>query len=296
MKKLIYSIYIDIPEHLLDETGYSVHARTNKHRGERAGETKDKLAAYKNKLMWQQKLYADTVDADYKLYHFDKEFVDYYRYCKKVYDNLPMYHIINYYKHHLMLKNSYTYDAVYYIDIDVIPQTECDVFEEHDLKYFYAMNNNDLAEWGKKHDLTRYNSCDRNPVIKYWNAYALLLEHGLDPENNVINTGTMLGGSHAIQKLAWDDYFEYCVEVMRELQTDKKSMFPQALQERFAFDNESMFSFLINFLNVPYKTFEDEWHHRLPDTGPDKDAKMIHAISKKFELIWPNVEYEGRAL
>ena len=43
MKKIIFSIYVDIPEHLLDETGYSKHARTNKHRRERAGETKDKF-------------------------------------------------------------------------------------------------------------------------------------------------------------------------------------------------------------------------------------------------------------
>ena len=81
MKKIIFSIYVDIPEHLLDETGYSKHARTNQHRVERAGETKDKLASYKNKLLWTQKAYADEIGADYKLYTYDKEFIDYYLYC-----------------------------------------------------------------------------------------------------------------------------------------------------------------------------------------------------------------------
>lgn len=296
MKKIIFSIYIDIPEHLLDETGYSKHARTNKHRVNRAGETKDKLATYKNKLLWTQKAYADSVDADYKLFSFDKQFVDYYIYCKGVYENLPMYHIVNYYKNHLLQVLSYDYDAVFYADIDVIPRTEEDIFEVHDMNKLYAKNNNELAEWGKHSDLTKYNSCDRNPAIKYWNCYALLLEHGFDPENNTINTGTIIGGSEAIQSMDWNGEFEGLIGKLKALQEDEETMFPPALHERFAFDNETMFSYLVESKNLNYDTLADEWHGRLPDDAIDPTHKMIHAINKKFELIWPDVKYEGRTL
>ena len=115
-KRVIFTIYIDIPEHLLDETGYSRHANVNRHRANRAGETKDKLGVYKNKLMWSQKNYADHCDADYKIFINNKQWIDYYLSMKKVHDGLPMYHIVNYYKHHLMFELSKEYDEVFYID------------------------------------------------------------------------------------------------------------------------------------------------------------------------------------
>ena len=92
-KRIIFSMYIDIPEDKLDETGYSRSAAGNRHRTPRAAETKDKLKAFKNHLMWTQKAYADHCDADYKLYVTDKEWFDYYSSIKRIHDKLPMYHI-----------------------------------------------------------------------------------------------------------------------------------------------------------------------------------------------------------
>jgi len=295
-ERIIFSIYIDIPEHLLDETGYSRHATVNKHRVNRAGETKDKLNAYKNQLIWTQKAYADICDADYKVYTYDKQWIDYYLYCKKVYENLPMYHIVNYYKNYLLHKLSYEYDEVFYMDIDIIPRTKENIFEVHDMSKLWAKTNNELAEWGKHYDLTKYNSCDRNPAIKYWNCYALLLENGFEPENDVINTGTIIGGSEAIQSMDWNNEFEDLVVKMKALQDDDETMFPEALHSRFAFDNETMFSYLVKSKNLNYDTLDDNWHGRLPDDEINWDHKIIHAINKKFELIWPKVKYEGRTL
>lgn len=296
MKKIIFSICIDIPEHLLDETGYTVHAARNTHRNERAIETKDKLAAYKNDLIWHQDRYAGYCDADYKCYGFDKQFIDYYRYCKGVYKNLPMYHIINYYKHHLMHKLSYEYDAVFYMDIDVYPRTQESIFDHHDMNVLWAKTNNDLAEWGKDFDLSTYNRCDRNPATKYWNCYALLMEDFLDPENDVINTGTVIGGSEAIQSMGWNDEFEPMIAKMKALQEDEFSMFPQALRDRFGFDNEAMFSYLIQSKELSYQTLEDKWHGRLPDDGLDPSIWLVHAINKKFEFFFPHIKYTGRTL
>ena len=296
MKNMIFSICIDIPEILLDETGYSRHAGKNKWRVVRAEETKDKFNAFKNHLMWTQKSYADLIDADYDLKMYDKQFIDYYVYCKSVHESLPMYHIINYYKNHLLQKYSEVYDNVFYMDIDVIPRTTEDIFKVHDMKKLWAKNNNQLAEWGKKMDLTKYNSCDRNPAIKYWNCYALLLEEGFPPENDVINTGTVLGSAEAIQAMDWNGEFEGLVKKLKNLQEQKVTMFPDAIFSRFAFDNETMFSYLVKSKKLNYSSLSDEWHGRLPDDEINPEHKMIHAINKKFELIWPNVQYSGRSL
>lgn len=294
MKKAIFSIYIDIPESLLDETGYSRHAGSNSWRRDRAGETKDKLAAFKNQLIWTQKAYADHIGADYMIYTFNKQFIDYYVYCRSIHEKLPMYHIVNYYKNYLLQKLSYEYDAVFYMDIDVIPRTEEDIFKSHDMSKLYAKNNNELAEWGKKTDLTKYNSCDRNPAVKYWNCYALLLENGYHPDNDVINTGTIIGGSEVIQAMDWNNEFEDLINKLKVLQAQKDSMFPDAIFSRFAFDNETMFSYLVKSKKLKYDSLSDAWHGRLSDSGIDPRHKMIHAINKKFEFIWPHIKYHGR--
>ena len=294
MKRIIFSIYIDIPEENLDETGYSKDARTNKHREPRAAETKDKLEAFKNHLMWTQKSYADLCNADYKLFITDKQWLDYYTSVKDIHNKLPMYHILNYYKHHLMWVLAQDYDEVFYCDMDIIPVTEENIFEAHDLSYFWSKNNNELAEWGKHWDLNKYNTCDRNPATKYWNTYALLLQEGYDTENNVINTGTMIAGKDIINEVNWPGEFPSMVKKLKILQEDEDTMFPEALHKRFAFDNETMFSYLVQSKEFKYDSLSDEWHGRLPDNGINPEHKIIHAINKKFEFIWPDVQYQGR--
>ena len=301
-KRLIFTLCIDIPEHLLVEPGYSKDADRraaldgSDHRIDRAMETKDKIAAYKYPLEWHQNKYAGICGADYKCYGFNKQFIEYYRYCKKLHDKLPMYHIVNYYKHHMMHLMSHEYDEVFYMDIDVIPRTEDNIFEVHDMSKLWAKNNDELADWGKVHDLSNYDRCDRNPASKYWNCYAMLMEDFLDTENSVINTGTIIGGSKAIQAMAWNDEFESMIDKMKFLQDDEESMFPEALRARFAFDNETMFSYLVKSKELDYDTLADEWHGRLPDEGIDPNIKIVHAINKKFEFFFPEIEYTGRTL
>ena len=148
-RRVIFTIYIDIQEHLLDESGYSRHANVNRHRANRAGETKDKLSVYKNKLMWTQKNYADICDADYKIFINNKQWVDYYLSMKKVHEGLPMYHIVNYYKHHLLYELSKDYDgkSSVYFGVYGIPET---ILIDKNLiiikKVIGPLDNNDVKE------------------------------------------------------------------------------------------------------------------------------------------------------
>lgn len=292
-KRIIFSMYVEIPENLLDETGYSKHAEINPDRLTRARETKHKIAAFKERLMSTQQSYArDVCESDYKLYVFDKQFINYYQYVKEVNDKIPMYHIINYYKNHLMQELAKTYDEVFYLDIDVVPRQRAEnIFEVFDMNKLWAKSNNDLAEWGKSTDLANYDSCDRNPATKYWNCYALLLEKGYDPENDVINTGTIIGGKDVIMEMDWQGEFETVMADLKHVQEDETSMFPKSLREKFAYDNETIFSYLVQSKNIPYDSLPDVWHARLEEDRVDPDHKMIHAINKKFELLWKDIKY-----
>ena len=55
-----------------------------------------------------------------------------------------------------------------------------------------------------------------------------------------------------------------------------------------------MFSYLVQSKGFKYASLKDEWHGRLPEKNIDPEHKIIHAINKKFELIWPKVKYKGR--
>ena len=112
--------------------------------------------------------------------------------------------------------------------------------------------------------------------------------------DDVINTGTMLGGREVLQEINWPEKFPIMVEKLKKLQDDDETMFPPALHSRFAFDNETMTSYLVKSENFKYASLSDEWHGRLPDNGIDPNHKIIHAINKRFEFIWPDVNFEGR--
>lgn len=295
-KRIIFSIYIDIPANLLDETGYSNHAAVNDNRLGRAQETKHKIACFSDRLRWTQHAYAkDACNADYKLFTFDQEFINYYKYVKGVNEQIPMYHIINYYKNHLLQELAKEYDEVFYMDLDIIPRPHAEnIFEVFDMDTLWAKNNNDLAAWATditELDLSKYNSCDRNPATKYWNCYALLIEKGFPPDNDVINTGTIIGGKDVIMEMDWQGEFETVMEDLKYIQNDEFSMFPKALRDRFAYDNETIFSYLVKSKDIKYGSLPNEWHGVLHDEYVEPSYKIIHAINKKFELVWFDIQW-----
>ena len=289
MKKVVYSIFIDIPEDKLDNPGWfenGVQVKTSK-----SLETKNALKENYDKIAEKQKAYAEAIGADYHLYEWDDYYTDFVATFEKDYPEVSHYDIVNFYKHWTMLDMAAIYDAVCYLDFDVVPNTTDCIFEAHDIQNkFGCAHSNALAAWGKTVSSDEYNTCIRNPSTKYWNAHAMLLEEGYEPDNDVFNTGIMVASSGVIKKLGYFKNFRENLDVMTELKNDEDSMYPYNIRRVFGYDNETLFSYLVHSKEIPLQYLNGPWHYIVDEKfdGPkrlDPSAKMYHFINKKMEWV-----------
>ena len=108
MKKLIYSIYIEVPDNEFVD-----NQKTNLN-------TKKELKENYQKLVDCKKQYADSIGADFVLVN---KYDEYYDEMKGKYPFLTTYNIINFYKIFLLYKFSSKYDQMLYLVFDVVPNT-----------------------------------------------------------------------------------------------------------------------------------------------------------------------------
>ena len=285
MKRLIFTIYVNIPDEELDNPGhYSFDGKfisTDKSR-----QTKNLLSTYKDRLIDRQREYANAIGAEYKVFERDdlyESFVDWFK------DNAPQisqYDIICFYKHHLMLLFADQYDQICYFDLDIVPNTTDSVFDAFDLtNSFVVPDSNKEAEWGKTVAPRLYNTCIRNPATKYWNAHAMLAHQGYEPNQHVYNTGIMLASSNVIKKLDYFGKFQETLELMTFLKQDPNSMYPKNIQRVFNYDNETIFSYKLIDNGIESMLMGNQWHHVIDRDETDPNAKLYHVINKKFWLL-----------
>jgi hypothetical protein len=197
------------------------------------------------------------------------------------------YDIINFYKHWAMKNFAENYDQVCYLDFDVVPNTDENVFNIIQSGFGVA-DSNDLAAWGKNISATKYNTCIRNPSSKYWNTYAMLLEDGLEPDNDVFNTGIMVAGYNIIQELGYFHEFEKTLDLMTYLKEEEDSIHPPNIQRVFNYDNETVFSYLVKKREIDIDWLSKEWHYIVDQPKKemvDTRAKLYHVINKKVEWV-----------
>lgn len=286
MKKVVYSVFIDIPEDKLDNPGWfqnGVQVKTDK-----SLQTKNALKENYDGIVARQKQYAESIGADYHLYENDDYYKDFVATFEEEYPEVSHYDIVNFYKHWIMADMAVIYDAVCYLDFDVIPNTTDDIFEAHDLSKFGCAHSNKLAEWGKKVDSSKYDTCIRNPATKYWNTHAMLLEGGFDPDNDVFNTGIMVAGSKVIKELGYFRDIRANLDFMTELKEDPDSMYPSNIQRVFGYDNETLFSYLVHSKVIDIEYLNGPWHYIVDEKFDDvkrfdPDAKMYHCINKRMD-------------
>ena len=281
---IIFSIFIDIPEDKLDNPGWyenGVQIKTDK-----SLNTKNTLYNNRVELERRQREYAESLDVEYRLLGNDKEYKDFCKYMKD-YPMISEYDIINFYKHWAMKTFTENYDQVCYLDFDVVPNTNENVFNTIQSGFAVA-DSNDLAAWGKNISATKYNTCIRNPSSKYWNTYAMLLEDGLEPENDVFNTGIMVAGYNIIQELGYFHEFEKTLDLMTYLKEEEDSIHPPNIQRVFNYDNETVFSYLVKKRNISIDWLPKEWHYIVDHPKKemvDTRAKLYHVINKKVEWV-----------
>ena len=233
MKRLIYSIYIEVPD-----SEFVDNQKTNLN-------TKKELKENYQRLIDCKQQYADSIGADFVLINKYEEYKDE---MKSKYPFLTTYNIINFYKIFLLYKFSSKYDQMLYLDFDVIPNTKENFFEVFDLSKGIAIaNNNDKVS--KIDNITETSQTIRSPNSKYYNAQAMLLQRGLSSECDVVNTGIIGIDKSHLYKLEYFNQFDQDMITMTQLKFDK-SMFPKKIVDYFGYDNETLFSVKLKQHNV----------------------------------------------
>lgn len=289
MSKVVFSIFIDIPDDRLDNPGWYENGKqiiTDKSR-----QTKLALLNNADLVTERQKQYASDINADYILFEYDETYKNFFNDIKNRFTEISEYDIVNFYKHRVMRDLADSYEYVCYLDFDVVPNTTDCIFEAHNVDESFAVaESNRLAVRGKSMTAKDYNLCIRNPATKYWNTHALLMEDGYDPENDVFNTGIMAASSKIIKQLDYFNEFERIVGLMTEVKHDEFSMYPENIQRVFNYDNETVFSYWIKARNINIQYMLKPWHWLVDElvTDPkhmDPKAKLYHFINKKMEWI-----------
>jgi hypothetical protein len=272
MKRVIYSLYIDVPE---NEFVDNIETNLN---------TKKQFKDNYIKLLANKQWYADQLNVDFKIFEYE-DYIEYYNYFKKKYPYITTYNIINFYKLHLLCELSKSYDEILYLDFDVVCLTNENFFETWNLnKGICVYNNSSLVKTIEA--VTERSQTIRSPTSKYYNTQAMLIEKGLNPKNKVINTGIIGANKNHINQLKYFDDFDNDLNIMTKLKSNY-DIFPKKIVDFFGYDNETLFSVKLIENNVPVQWLDNHWHYFFDTQGfIPKDTKFVHTINKKFDVVW----------
>ena len=287
MKRVIYSLYIDIPEKDID-----LHDKNILKEGDTPMNirTKEQFAKHYADLCAYKEVYAKAIGADFIMYEYDTNFAIWSDKVKAAYPFLTMYNIINFYKIHLMYELALKYDEILFLDFDVVPMKNENFFEAWDLtKGIAVLNNNNKIS--KIESVTDTSQTIRSPSSKYFNAQAMLFEKGLSTKNDVINTGIVGINKDHLIKLNYFKDFEKNLNMMSDLkqgsQVTEDNIFPEKVRQYFGWDNETLFSVKLQENNVPVQWLDNKWHYFLYHQGfIPKETVLCHTINKDFDLVW----------
>ena len=273
MNRLIFSLYVEVPD---NEFVDNVETNLN---------TKKEMNDNYQKLVDCKQQYADSIGVDFVMVN---KFKEYYDEMKSKYPFLTTYNIINFYKIYLLYKFSSKYDEILFLDFDVVPNTKENFFEVWDLsKGIAILNNNDKVM--RLDELTESNQTIRSPTSKYYNTKAMLFDMGMKTENDVVNTGIIGINKSNLYKLAYFNTFDQDMIKMTQLKFDT-SVFPKKVVGYFGYDNETLFGVKIKENDVPVQWLDDKWHYFFDKwLFIPEDTKLIHAINKRFDIVWRNV-------
>ena len=272
MKRVIYSLYIDVPE---NEFVDNIETNLN---------TKKQFKENYIKLLANKQWYANQLNVDFKIFEYE-DYIEYYNYFKKKYPYITTYNIINFYKLHLLCELSKSYDEILYLDFDVVCLTNENFFETWNLnKGICVYNNSSLVKTIEA--VTERSQTIRSPTSKYYNTQAMLIEKGLNPKNKVINTGIIGATKDHINQLKYFDDFDNDLSIMTKLQSNF-DIFPKKIVDFFGYDNETLFSVKLIENNVPVQWLDNQWHYFFDTQGfIPKETKFVHTINKKFDVVW----------
>ena len=280
MKRVIYSLYVDVP--IKEHYGNSKNKHDTK---EKASITVNAFKKHYDKLVNTKITYSEYCESDFIMFEYDEQYQTFEKNFLKDFPMFTGYEIINFYKIHLLYELSKKYDEILYLDFDVIPFTDESFFDVWDLtKGICVYNNNDQVV-----NNVNVNHSIRSPSAKYFNCQAMLIESGVSHRNDVINTGIIGARKEDIQKLDFFGKFKETIDMMTELRNDTSGLYPQNIIDMFRYDNETIFSFKREVNHITIQWLDDKWHYFLDKQKfIPKDTKLVHCICKDFDLVWRN--------
>mgnify|MGYP001189559231 CR=1 FL=1 len=285
MKRVIYSLYIDVPKEELDVFDKNILkpnvVPTNY-------KTKSEFKKHYDDLIACKQAYAMSINVDFKMFEFDLHYVNYQKQMQAKYPYLTTYNVINFYKIHLLYELAKVYDEIVYLDFDVVPMKYDNFFKHWDLtKGIAVLNNNDRIT--PIENVSDTSQTIRSPSSKHFNAQAMLFEKGMSTENDVINTGIIGINKDHLNKLAYFENFDENLKMMTDL-TKESDIFPDKVRQYFGWDNETLFAVKLKENKVPVQWLDDKWHYFFAFQGfIPNDTILCHVICKDFDLVWRKI-------
>jgi|TARA_B100000085_G_scaffold166079_1_gene151043 hypothetical protein len=285
MKRVIYSLYIDVPKEELDVFDKNILkpnvVPTNY-------KTKSEFKKHYDDLIACKQAYAMSINVDFKMFEFDLHYVNYQKQMQAKYPYLTTYNVINFYKIHLLYELAKVYDEIVYLDFDVVPMKYDNFFTHWDLsKGIAVLNNNDRIT--PIENVSDTSQTIRSPSSKHFNAQAMLFEKGMSTENDVINTGIIGINKDHLNKLAYFENFDENLKMMTDL-TKESDIFPDKVRQYFGWDNETLFAVKLKENKVPVQWLDDKWHYFFAFQGfIPNDTILCHVICKDFDLVWRKI-------
>lgn len=288
MTRVIYSLYIDIPEDELDwQKPYPGETQP------KTFKTKKAMEEYYSWLKRMQSKYAKSIGVDYILFEKDESFEEYKKWFKTNYPMITSYNIVNFYKIHLMYELAKKYDEILYLDFDAVPLSTNNFFDHWNLDEGMAILTNRTHVDTTLHKIVHDAKIDpkhyhsvRSPTAKYWNARALLLHNNKSGNNDVYNTGIIGITSQHVSKLNYWDSFEDLINQMTELREEEDSMWPPHIQMLFGYDNETIWSYRMKQNDLTQQWLTEDWHHFMDKWNYiPHGTNIVHVINKNFQYV-----------
>ena len=283
MKRVIYSLYVDVPEK--EHYGPSKFKHDTL---EKALETRNSFKDNYKRLIAVKREYAKAIGVSFKMYEYDKQYQTFEKNLLKDFPELTGYEVINFYKIHLLYELAKKYDEILYLDFDAVPVTKDSFFEVWDLQNHIAVYNNNTMINKNDRTIDKMIHGIRSPTAKYYNCQAMLIATNNNPNNDVVNTGIIGASKKQILKLDFFGKFKDTIDLMTKLRKEGlDNLYPQNIIDMFRYDNETIFSYKVNVNKVAIQWLDRRWHYFF-DTQfyIPKETKIIHTVNKDFNTVW----------
>ena len=283
MKRVIFSLYVDVPEKEHYGPSKFKHDTIDK-----ALKTRNAFKDHYNKLVETKQKYSDTIGVPFKLYEYDEQFKAFEKNLLNDFPFFTGYEIINFYKIHLLYELAKDYDEILYLDFDAIPVTNESFFNNWNLSKGICVYNNNAMINKNNRAIDKMTHGIRSPSAKYFNTQAMLIATDNSPINDVINTGIVGATKTDLLKLDFFGKFYDTITLMTKLREEGlDGLYPQNVIDMFRYDNETIFSYKIQVNNINIQWLDNQWHYFF-DTQffIPKETKIVHTINKDFDTVW----------